>query len=173
MGRGGKLNVNIDSVRLTDGEKVPLRAVKDVKGGGHQGAMTGAMVATGIVFFPAAPLFLFMHGKDITIPKGTEITAYINGDTHLDQAKFQSGKGGAAPSAVSAAVAEIEIASTPSGGDIELDGKFVGSTPSTITAGSGEHEITIRKSGFAVWTKNIILSTGHVNLNAELTSEAK
>jgi hypothetical protein len=174
MGRGGKLNVNIDSVRLTDGEKVPLRAVKDVKGGGHQGAMTGAMVATGIIFFPAAPLFLFMHGKDITIPKGTEITAYINGDTHLDQAKFQTGgPGSAAPAAVSAAVAEIGIASTPSGADIELDGKFVGSTPSTITAASGEHEITIRKGGFAVWTKNIILSTGHVNLNAELTSEAK
>ena len=76
MARGGKLNVNIDSVRLADGEKAALRAVKEVKGGGHTGAMTGAMVATGIVFFPAAPLFLFMHGKDITIPKGTEITAY-------------------------------------------------------------------------------------------------
>ncbi len=46
MGRGGKLNVNIDSVRLMDGEKVALRAVKDTKGGGHVGAMTGAMVAT-------------------------------------------------------------------------------------------------------------------------------
>jgi hypothetical protein len=30
----------------TDGEKVMLRAVKDVKGGGHTGAMVGAMVAT-------------------------------------------------------------------------------------------------------------------------------
>jgi hypothetical protein len=32
-----------------------------------------------------------MHGKDITIPKGSEITAYINGDTRLKQAKFQQG----------------------------------------------------------------------------------
>ena len=88
MARGGKLNVNIDSVRLVTGEKVALRAVKEVKGGGHTGAMTGAIVATSIVFFPAAPFFLFMHGKDITIPKGTEITAYINGDAPLDPAKF-------------------------------------------------------------------------------------
>ncbi len=29
-----------------------------------------------------------MHGKDITVPKGTEITAYINGNTPLDIAKF-------------------------------------------------------------------------------------
>src|SRR5271156_3238785 len=88
MARGGKLNVNIDEVRLASGEKVPLRAVQDAKGGGHTGAMVGAMVATAIVFFPAAPLFLFMKGKDITIPKGTEITAYVNGDISLDPAKF-------------------------------------------------------------------------------------
>src|SRR5215468_5499784 len=88
MGRGGKLNVNIDSVRLANGDKVALRAIKESKGGGHQGAMTGAIVGTAIVFFPAAPLFLLMHGKDITIPKGTEITAYINGDIALDRKKF-------------------------------------------------------------------------------------
>ena len=63
MGRAGKLDVNVDWVRLIDGEKAPLRAVKGVKGGGHVGAMAGAMVATGIVFFPAAPLFLFIHGN--------------------------------------------------------------------------------------------------------------
>ena len=88
MGRGGKLNVTLDSVRLVDGDKVALRAVKDTQGGGHVGAMTGAIVATAIVLWPAAPLFLLMHGKDITIPKGTEITAYINGEIPLGAAKF-------------------------------------------------------------------------------------
>jgi hypothetical protein len=88
MGRAGKLKMNIDYVRLANGEKVPLRAVKGGSGGNHIAVMTGAMVATSIVFFPAAPLFLFMHGKDITIPKGTEITAYVAADTPLDPAKF-------------------------------------------------------------------------------------
>jgi hypothetical protein len=89
MARGGKLGMNIDSVRLVNAEKVALRAVKQVKGGGHTGAMTGAIVATAIVFWPAAPFFLFMHGKDITIPKGTEITAYVNGDFKFDADRFQ------------------------------------------------------------------------------------
>jgi hypothetical protein len=88
MGRAGKLNINIDYVRLVTGEKVLLRAVKGGSGGNHIAAMTGAMVATSIVFFPAAPLFLFMHGKDITIPKGTEVTAYVAADTPLDPTKF-------------------------------------------------------------------------------------
>jgi len=88
MGRSGKLKMNIDYVRLASGDKVPLRAVKGGNGGNHIAAMTGAMVATSIVFFPAAPLFLFMHGKDITIPKGTEVTAYVAADTPLDPSKF-------------------------------------------------------------------------------------
>src|SRR5260370_1601480 len=89
MARGGKLDINIDYVKLVSGEKAALRAIKDVKGGGHTGGMVAGMVATRIVFFPSGPFFLFMHGKDISIPKGTEITAYVNGDMKLDIAKFQ------------------------------------------------------------------------------------
>lgn len=92
MARGGKLDVNIDFVRLVNGDKVALRAIKETSGGGHTGAMTGAMVATSLVFFPAAPFFLFMQGKDITIPKGTELTAYVNGEIKLDREKFKAGK---------------------------------------------------------------------------------
>lgn len=88
MGRGGKLDLNIDKVRLADGQKAMLRAVREGKGGGHTGAMTGAIVATSLIVWPAAPLFLLMHGKDITMPKGTPITAFINGDVKLDEAKF-------------------------------------------------------------------------------------
>src|SRR5580700_9589671 len=97
MARGGKLDMNIDYVKLASGEKAALRAVKDVKGGGHTGGMVGGMVATSIVFFPAAPLFLLMHGKDISIPKGTEITAYVNGDMNLDIANFQPAAPGTTP----------------------------------------------------------------------------
>ena len=88
MGRAGKLDVKIEEVRLADGERIPLRADREARGSGRTGVMTGAMIASGILFFPAAPMFLFIKGKDITIPKGTAITAYTNGDTELDAQKF-------------------------------------------------------------------------------------
>src|SRR5579883_1803161 len=97
MARGGKLEINIDYVKLLDGEKAALRSVKGGSGGGHTGAMTAGIVATGIVFFPAAPFFLFMHGKDITMPKGAEFTAYVNGDVKMDLAKFQQPATNTAP----------------------------------------------------------------------------
>jgi hypothetical protein len=89
LGRAGKLDLNIDKVRLADGEKALLRGVKNTQGGGHTGAMTGAIVATSLVVWPAAPFFLFMHGKDINIPKGTQITAFVQGDQRLDPSRFQ------------------------------------------------------------------------------------
>jgi hypothetical protein len=90
MGKAGKLNVNIDYARSIVGEKIMLRAVKENEGGANTGKMTGAIVATSIVFFPAAPLFLFMKGKDITSPQGTEMTAYVHGDVRLDEARFRA-----------------------------------------------------------------------------------
>ncbi len=178
MARGGKLDVNIDYARLADEEKAALRAVQDVKGGGHTGAMTGAIVATSIVFFPAAPLFLFMHGKDITIPKGTEITAYVNGDMKLDIAKFTPHDVAAPPTAAPAqapasAQAQMQIASDPPGADIEIDGNFVGDTPSTVGVAAGQHDITVKKSGFKPWDRKMMVSGGQVNVNASLEAETK
>jgi len=179
MGREGKLNINIDDVKLTSGEKIPLRAVKEAKGGGHQGAMTGAIVATSIVFFPAAPLFLLMHGKDITIPKGTEITAYINGDIPLDAAKFSSdaasnvslAQGAQTNPAVRAEpqMSSIAIKSTPDGADITVDEKFMGNTPSTVRLAAGDHKVRLEKSGFNPWEKTLTVSSGEsATVNASL-----
>jgi hypothetical protein len=106
MGKGGKLDVNIDYVRLVTGEKVPLRAVRENKGASSTGGMTAGIVATSIVFFPAAPFFLFMKGKEVTIPKGTEVTSYVHSDVRLDVARLRA----AAPNAGAAPVAAGPLA---------------------------------------------------------------
>jgi hypothetical protein len=168
MGRAGKLNISISYARLKDQEKVALRATKDTKGGGHVGAMTGAMVATAIVFFPAAPLFLFIHGKDITIPQGTEITTFVEGDMHLDMNKFATLETTAASATAGPAQASLVIDSTPPGADIEIDGAFVGNTPSSVSVTPGSHQIAVKKKGFADWTKTLNVTGGTVHLSAEL-----
>jgi hypothetical protein len=81
MGKGGKLNVSVASVLLANNEKIALRSFgadqsSDQKGGA------------------ALPL---MHGKDVTLAKDTEVTAYVDGELHLKAANFA-----AAPSATQA-----------------------------------------------------------------------
>jgi len=176
MGREGKLEMTLDYVRLVDNEKAALTATAGGKGGSHTGAMVGAMAATAIFTLGGSALFLLMHGKDITIPKGTETTAYISGDMALEMAKFQPGQ--SAPSAIVTAIgvtpnqATIEISSNPMGADIEVDGKFVGNTPSSIGVAPGDHTVKVSKSGFAEWERKITTSTGSVKLSPELVAVA-
>jgi hypothetical protein len=185
MARGGKLDINVDYGKLVSGERAALRAVKDVKGGGHTGGMVGGMVATSLVFFPAAPFFLFMHGKDISIPKGTEITAYVNGDMKLDIAKFAPATGSegtsaetistiqsppttAVAGAPSPGEAMAEISSDPLGAEIEIDGNFVGSTPSSLGIAAGEHTLRVSKQGYKRWERTLKTSTGNIKVAAIL-----
>jgi PEGA domain len=173
MARGGKLDIEIDYVKLADGEKAAIRAVKETKGGGHVGAMTGAIVATSLVVWPAAPFFLFMHGKDTTIPKGTEITAYVNGNMPLDPVKFApvapAASGPAAASVQGNSTnAQLEITSNPSGAEISVDGNFVGDTPSELVVAAGVHTITISKHGYKPWERKLTVSSGKVTVAAEL-----
>ena len=171
MARGGKLEIVMDSVRLVDGQKVALRAVKDGKGGGHTGGMTIGIVAAAVVFWPAAPLFLLMHGKDITFPKGTDVPTFVNGDMKLDPVKFQLAEGGSTQPAVTAAMSNLTISSTPVGADIYVDQNFVGNTPSTVNVPSGKHSVSVRKPGFQDWVREMSFSGGTITLNAQMAPQ--
>ena len=84
---------------------------------------------------------------------------------------------GAAPDQASAPVAapaqaSLAIDSTPAGADIEIDGGFVGNTPSTLSLTPGSHQVSVKKKGFTPWTKTLNVTGGTVHLNAELDPEA-
>ena len=186
MGRGGKLDVNIDYVRGVDGEKIALRSVKETSGGGHIGAMTGAIVITSLVFFPAAPLFLFMHGKDITIPKGTELTAYSNGEIKLQAVKVAPKQAAVAnddlkvvsqiptegPKAVENAIRpQLTIVSEPSGAEIEINDEFIGNTPTTVRVKEGKVIVKVKKAGYQLWERTLTLTSGDKrNLTVDMVS---
>lgn len=65
--------------------------------------------------------------------------------------------------------AMVSIASNPTGGDIEIDGKFVGSTPSKFELTPGKHQINVKKSGHRDWHRILDLLAGaNIALAAEL-----
>ncbi len=189
MGRAGKLEIVLDYVRLADTEKAAVRAVKDAKGGSHTVGMTAGIVATGLLFFPAAPFFLFMHGKDITVPKGAEVTAYVNGDVRLEIKNFHTNsepstqaiadaQGTPTPSQPTAspnapagtpATGSIEVHSTPEGAEVYVDGAFIGNAPATLKLSPGQHTIRVTQSGFKEWSRDITVQSGSdAHLSASL-----
>jgi hypothetical protein len=70
-------------------------------------------------------------------------------------------------------VTKLSIASTPAGADIEVDGGFVGNTPSTDDLAAGDHTVKVSKSGFKAWERKLKANGGNVNINADLEAEAK
>jgi hypothetical protein len=163
LGQAGKLNFRIDYVPLVDNEKAPLRAVNNSHGDSRTDGMIGLMVSMPVA---AAPFFLLIKGGEAAFSKGTELTAFIDGDMHLDLAKF-----GAAPQAAersSVANASLLIDSTPAGAEIEIDGVAAGTTPATVAVAPGAHTVSVRKKGFADWSTMIDVTGGTSHVSAKL-----
>jgi hypothetical protein len=76
LGEGGKLMVNLRSVRAVDGKEVPIRATLSQEGKNKQ--VTAILV--GLVLCILG-LFL-IKGGDAIIPSGTEVKAYV--DVNVD-----------------------------------------------------------------------------------------
>ena len=197
MGRTGKLDFSIDRVRSIDGEWIAVRYSQTKKDGGNRMLATG--VTTGIMaalFWPAAPFFLLMQGKDATIPKGAAFEVFTD-DAHLvlntaqtspnmyaslvDRALVQAagyapatpasanmlGQPAVAP-AGSAGTAALTVSSTMPGAEIEIDGAYVGSTPSTLQLPAGVHRVTVRY-GSANWERSVQVNPGStITVNALL-----
>jgi hypothetical protein len=63
---------------------------------------------------------------------------------------------------------ELDFSSSPDGADIEVDGRFVGNTPSSVNVPSGDHAIVLRLAEYKLWQRNIGTSGGKVKLAAVL-----
>jgi hypothetical protein len=89
----------------------------------------------------------------------------------------ESGKGRATTPqgqpAAEANITKMSVTSSPVGADIEVDGAFVGNTPSTIDVAGGDHTVMVSKNGYKSWERKLKASGGNVNLNVELETAAK
>lgn len=81
LGRGGKLGLSVNFVRLADNEKAAARSFQESKGSNST----------------AGSILPLAHGKEVVFAQGTEITAYIDGDMYLKRASFQAPKNAASP----------------------------------------------------------------------------
>ncbi|MBS1858310.1 MAG: PEGA domain-containing protein [Acidobacteria bacterium] len=68
-----------------------------------------------------------------------------------------------------AAKPQLTITSEPTGAEIEIDGEFIGSTPTTVTAKEGSVTVKVKKAGFQPWERSLKLNPGDKRtLNAEM-----
>lgn len=174
MGRSGKLDFSIDKVRVGDGDSIPLRYTMQRKSGEGKGMSTGVMTAgAAVLFWPAAPFFLMRKGKDITINKGIVLEVFTDAEHVMksSRATVAAQTGAAVAPSVAAAAAEVgtvTINADMPDAEVDVDGAFIGNTPSIAKLTAGLHKITVR-SGAHSWSRDLNVQPGaSVNVKATL-----
>jgi hypothetical protein len=71
-------------------------------------------------------------------------------------------------SMATSSTSKISVSSAPANADIELDGSFVGNTPSVIEVTAGDHSVVVKKTGYRNWERKLKVTGGVVNISAEL-----
>jgi hypothetical protein len=79
MGKAGELNMRLEYLKVGD-ERVKIRGSKGKEGEGKEGT---AVVLT--VLF--GPLGLIKHGKNVDVKEGTPLTAFLDQDYSIPEAK--------------------------------------------------------------------------------------
>ncbi|HWR16729.1 MAG TPA: PEGA domain-containing protein [Terriglobales bacterium] len=86
--------------------------------------------------------------------------------------KEQEPSAAAQPVATTVGTPQLWIAPQEmNGAEVEIDGTFVGTTPSKFEVTPGEHDIKITKSGYKTWQRKIKVMSGTVNVSPTLEKQ--
>ncbi len=82
-GKSGKLGWAMQDVMAADGSRIAIRMEKKLAGDSKGGTVTTGVIVTSLVFWPAAPLWGFKKGKNVSIPAGKRFEAFVHGDSNV------------------------------------------------------------------------------------------
>jgi hypothetical protein len=69
-----------------------------------------------------------------------------------------------------AQVSSITVDASAPNCDIEVDGSFMGSTPSTLNLAPGKHVIVVKKAGYKDWTRSMTVASGTIRVSADMVA---
>jgi len=87
FGKAGQLEFTVDSATAVDGTRVPLRSSQAMAGKDNKGTVIVSTLLLSV-------FTVFINGKDVELPAGTEVAAYVDHDTAIG-APGQAPAGGA------------------------------------------------------------------------------
>ena len=113
-------------------------------------------------------LYTLVAGETVAPPSASAATAATQpGAAPADNARAASGTATAA--ARLRETVKCSFSSTPSGAELTLDGRYVGSTPSVLGVTTGTHVVVISMAGFAQWKRELSVTAGSdLTVNAVL-----
>jgi hypothetical protein len=142
--KGGWIDIDLDSIVLSDGERVPIRSLKQQPMRNDQSNIVSS------------------QARDASISQGADLTVFVNGIQQIDMTRLRAASG---------PTTTIKLTSTPPNAEVTLDGRLAGSTPSSLRVSSGDHVLVVRMAGFQAWQKKIHVDAEPVALEVALLKQ--
>lgn len=79
-GRSGQISWAMNHTVGVDGGQIPLRFSNESEGGGSSGKVAVGVVATSILFWPAAPVWGLKKGHPAVLPAGKRFDVFVDGN---------------------------------------------------------------------------------------------
>jgi hypothetical protein len=149
VGIEDKGNVSVQFIDASSSKMLWAYSVNKQKGGSKNEQSMAEAVAKHLKDFVESK-----SGKEILTARASEIATVQSSQPEPSPAADKS----QAEPAMQAA--SVIVKSTPPGCDINVDGKYMGSTPSTIQLAPGEHQVSIEKEEMRPWQRTMTVTAG-------------
>jgi len=145
-----KGNVSVQLIETSSAKVLWAYSVNKQKGGSKNSQSMAEAVAKHLKEFVE-----HNSGKEIlttAVAQPAQPVAVPAADNSQTESRFESGP--------AMQLTSVIVKSTPPGCDIDVDGKYMGSTPSTIQLTPGEHQVSIEKEELRPWQRTMTITAG-------------
>ena len=150
-----KGNVSVQFISTSSTKVVWAYSVNKQKGGSKNSQSMAEAVAKHLKEFVESN-----SGKEILTTGASETATVQTAQAEPPPAADNSQAEPRVESEPAMELVSIIVKSTPPGCDINVDGKWMGSTPSTIRLAPGDHDISIEKDEMRAWQRRMTVTSG-------------
>lgn len=152
--RKGTVELSLDYVKAVNGSNIRIHAAPPPTARQKNSLMSSPLRRRG-------------KSKDAPISPGSRYVAYVVGNHEVSLENVESGSSASGAQALRSPNASsmnelsfVSFTSNPDHADITVDGKFLGTTPSSLRLASGDYSVTIEKTGFKAWQRILTVGIG-------------
>jgi hypothetical protein len=152
IGIEDKGNVSVQFIDTSSTKMLWAYSVNKQKGGSKNEQSMAEAIAKHLKDFVESK-----SGKEILAARASEPAAP---QPQLSNAAFHPDSDSNTQAEPAMPSVSVIVKSTPSGCDINVDGKYMGSTPSTIQLTPGDHLVSIEKENWTPWQRTMAVTAG-------------
>jgi hypothetical protein len=107
---------------------------------------------------------LLVHEEDVSIPKGTQFTASVDGESRFDRSGFPESQPAPQSAKTAEGLVDMAFTSTPQGALVTIYGAPIGRTPFVTKLAPGIYKAVFSIDGYYDLRQDVAVGPGYSNI---------